>query len=729
MPGESAGPAARDDTLGGVQAVFAPRSIAVIGASADPSKRGHRVLTSLRTAGFEGAVYAVNPRGGSVDGIPLLSSVDDLPADVDLALVALPSTSVPDVVERLAERGVKAAVVLANGFRESGADGAALEERIASVLRRSTIRVVGPNTSGVINTMLGVNLVGVADVPPGPVSLIAQSGNMLLTAIEDVRASRGPGLHCYVGLGNQLDIGLAECLPLLAESPGTKAIAVHCEGFSDGRALLQTAAAVTSRCPIVMLRGGRSTAGQRAALSHTGSAASSDRVATAVLRQAGIELVDRADELMAVAGVLAAAPLPTAGLGVAVLSDGGGHATLAVDAFEAAGVPLAELAPETQTVLRQLLGASASVRNPVDVAGATDGDPYLFARCTDALMSDAGVGLVVIVGLLGAYHLRFDTALEAAEEAAAHELVRVMRFHGRPVVVHSCYSGRDIHNHATLRSGDIPVLPSLDHTVRAVAALVRRSDRLHTADRRSSLELPQPRPHHRGEPHLLSEPQARRILDAAGIATGRWQLVRRPDDLGAAVASLGGRCAVRVVSAEVAHKSDVGGVRLDVRSGDAEVWTDIVRAVRTHRPNARIEGMVVTPMAGGGVELLVGAYRDATFGPVVAVGLGGVLVDAIQDVAFRAAPLTETEAIEMINDTRAHTLIAGYRAFAKADLGDLVALVVGVADLIARDGTISEIDINPLIIDHNGLHLADVRVVVDRRPGDLGGGDPCRDTA
>ncbi|MBO0848581.1 MAG: CoA-binding protein, partial [Pseudonocardia sp.] len=378
-----------------------PRSVAVIGASSDPGKRGYQAVRALRLSGYPYPVYPVNPRGGELFGVPVLTSIERLPFGVDTALVALPGRVVPGVLRELAKVGVAGAVVLANGFRESGPAGAALEDELSAAIAGTSLRVVGPNTSGILNAASGANLVGVSDVPVGPVSVLTQSGNMLLSLLADDRAGGGPGFHSYVGLGNQLDIGYHECLAYLARQPDTKSIAVHTEGFTDGRAFLVAAAEATRSCPVVLLRGGRSEAGRRSALSHTGSVAGSDAVASAVLSQAGVELVDRSDELAMLAGVLATAdPVPT-GRGVAVLSDGGGQATLAADALGAAGVGLADLAEDTRSALRALLGEPASVANPVDVAGATDTDPALFAAAADLLFRDPSVGVVLIVGLFG----------------------------------------------------------------------------------------------------------------------------------------------------------------------------------------------------------------------------------------------------------------------------------------------------------------------------------------
>lgn len=694
--------------------LFDPRSIAVIGASTDPAKRGYQAVRALQDAGYPHPVHAVNPRGGTVLGLPLLTGIGELPAGVDVALIALPGRAVPAALRELAGVGVAGAVVLANGFRESGADGAALEADLRAAIAETGIRVVGPNTSGLLNVATGANLVGVPDVPAGPISVVTQSGNMLLSLLADDRALHGPGFHTYTGLGNQADVAYDECITQLAGMPGTGSIAVHCEGLQDGRAFLVAASRATRDRPVVLLRGGRSEIGQRTALSHTGSVAGSDAVATAVLAQAGVELVDRSDELAVLAGVLATtAPVP-AGRGVAVLSDGGGHATLAADALSAAGVDLAALSDDTRARLRTLLGAPAAVANPVDVAGATDTDPTLFAKAAEILMEDPAVGLVLIVGLYGGYHLRFDARLRDAEDATAYELTAMSARHRLPALVQSCYAVHQPANHQILRRGGITVLSSIDHAVRAVTALHRRGRRLATADERSDLTLPTVH----GTPvgtGLLDEPAARRLVESAGIHTGGWRLVTTADEAAAAVADLGVPCALKIVSPQVVHKSDVGGVHLHVTPHTArQAWTTIVESVNARVHDARINGMVVAPMARPGVELLVGATVDPIFGPVVAFGSGGVMVEALRDVTFRAAPFAHLEALEMIEETVASRMLNGYRHLPRVDRDALAAFLVRVGDVAVGTPGLAELDLNPVVANETGVLPVDVRVVLDR---------------
>lgn len=688
-----------------------PRSIAVIGASTNPAKRGYQAIRALQEAHYAHPVFPVNPSAETILGLPVTSAITELPYGIDAALIALPAAAVPDALRDCARVGIPGAIVLANGFKETGERGAEAETRLREAIAETGVRVIGPNTSGMLNVSSGANLVGLPGVPEGPVSIVTQSGNMLLSLVNDDRQLNGPGFHAYVGLGNQSDVRYDECIEALARQPETGSVALHSEGFVDGRAVLTALAATAPNTPVVLLRGGRSEIGQRTALSHTGSIAGSDAVATAVLRQAGAELVDRSDELAVIAGTLATTPALPAGKKVAILSDGGGHATLAADALADAGVALAAVSDATQQALREILGTAAAVHNPVDVAGATDADPAVFADCIRTLVADPEVGMVLIVGLFGGYHVRFDPRLAAAEDATARELLTISADSGIPLLVQSCYAAEDLGNHNLLREGGVQVVASIDHAVRAVTALYRRGRRIATAAQRSSLVLPEQSP--RVLPAgVFDEPGARRLVEAAGVDVGPWTLAASAEEAAAAVAEFGVPCALKVVSAQVLHKSDAGGVVLNVTADDArDRASAMLRAVRTHVPDAVIDGIVVTPMAEPGVELLVGATRDPIYGPVVAFGTGGVLVEALADVTFRAAPFTELEALEMIDETVASRMLDGYRNLPAVDRGALARFLVEIGDIVAATPQISELDLNPVIASGNRILPVDVRVI------------------
>lgn len=690
-----------------------PQSIAIIGASTNVAKRGYQAIRALQEAGYRHPVYPVNLNAQEILGLNVTRSILELPAGIDAALIALPGHAVPTALRECAQMGIPGAIVLANGFKEIGQAGSELEQELQKTMAETGIRVIGPNTSGILNVSSGANLVGLPGVTSGPISVITQSGNMLLSIVNDDRQFHGPGIHAYVGLGNQSDVNYAECISALMRQSETGSIAMHSEGFQDGRGLLQAICATTPHKPIVLLRGGRSEAGQRTALSHTGSIAGSDAVAIAVLRQAGAELVDRSDELAVLAGVLATTSAVLAGRKIAVLSDGGGHAALAADALAAASVPLAELSDATHSKLREILGHAAALHNPVDVAGATDADPSIFADCVRVLAKDPQVGLILIVGLYGGYHIRFDSRLADVEDKTAHALLEISSQSKIPVLIQSCYAAGDVENHTILRTGGIQVLASIDHAIRAVAALYVRGRRLTSVEQRTDFDLPSPKVQSH-PPGALDEPDARKMVEAAGIDLGQWEFVTTADAVARAVARLGVPCAVKIVSSQILHKSESGGVALQVTTSDAKNTAEVmIQTVVKNVPQAEIAGFVVAPMAPAGVELLVGATRDPIYGPIIAFGMGGVLVEAVADVTFRAAPLTLLEAHEMLQETMVSRMLDGYRHLPSVNRDALANFLVRVGDLVAQEAQINELDLNPVVAAGTLIRPVDVRIILN----------------
>ncbi|MBB3064533.1 acetate--CoA ligase family protein [Limibacillus halophilus] len=689
-----------------------PHSVAIVGASANPDKRGYQIIKALKKAGYAHAIYPVNPRGGSILDVPVVTSIAELPDQVDVAVIVRPAEEVADILIECGQRGVAGAVVLAHGFRERGDQGAEAERQLQAALVESGVRIIGPNTSGMLNCTVLADLIGLPELPPaGPVSVLTQSGNMILSVVEDNRSINGPGFDLIAGLGNQSDAGYAELIGTLSARDATRAIAIYSEGFPDGRGFLDAADRVARTCPIVMLRGGRSAEGQKAALSHTGSIAGADAVATSVLRQKGVTLVDRSDELLPVAALLATAKLPDVGKGVVVLADGGGHATLAVDALSRAGLPLSDLSDATQARLRAVLGLGASVGNPIDVASAADAYADVFADCIEILAEDPSVGLVLVNGLFGAYHIRFDDSFLPAEDKAAERLVAVQKAINVPLVFHSCYADRKPDNHDTLRRGDIQVFPSIDVAVAGASALYKRAqwlaqtfgDAPERAGGTNRVQVPG---------GLLPESVARRVLQGLGVSTGTWSAATDAASVRAAIADIGTACAVKVDSSKVVHKSDVGGVHLGVTvETAADVANQISESMAGQTPPVIDFGYLVAPMVKSGVELFVGAINDPVFGPVVLFGTGGVLVEAADDVAFRAAPITPAEAMCMIAETRVSKLLDGFRSFEKVDTAELAAFIASVSEAVSRLDGLSELDINPVIASRDAIHPVDVRLV------------------
>ncbi len=429
----------------GLEKVMHPRSVAVVGASKIETKRGFQAIRTLLDEKYEGNIYPVNPKEDRILGFKCFHSIAEIDAPVDVALIATPAATVPAILKECGRKEIAGAVILAGGFRETGSQGRELEDEIVSVAYQNNIRIIGPNTSGMLNLVDNLNLVGIRNVPKGNIALLSQSGNMALSLITEAKLKSGKGFSYYVGVGNEADIKFHEYLEFFRQDPYTRAILMYVEGMREGRKFLQQAYITTQEKPIVLLKSGRSTTGMRSAGSHTGALAGMSQVAQGAFKRAGIIVIENSDELFPATETLSSCP-PIRNNQVAILADGGGHATIAADILTDYGVELPELGERTQHKLHEILPAAASVTNPVDVAGGTDADPSLFADCANIILKDPNVGGLLIVGLFGGYGIRFTESLSLKEEDAAHQMGKMVAKGHKPIIVHSLYSSAQPHS-------------------------------------------------------------------------------------------------------------------------------------------------------------------------------------------------------------------------------------------------------------------------------------------
>ncbi len=698
----------------------------IVGASADPTKRGNRAVRALRDSGFRGRIVPVHPGGGELFGLPVARGASDLAEPPDLVLVSTPAATVPAVLEEWGSAGARAAVVLAAGFAESGDSGSALERAVHDVAARTGMRVVGPNTSGILNLPIGLNLIGVDAVAPGSLSLLVQSGNIALALITEA-ARAGLGFSCVIGLGNEADVAFHECLDFLAADKYTGAIVIHAEGFRDGGAFLAAARRAAGK-PIVMIKGGRTTPGSSAARSHTGAISGSYAALRAGLAQAGVIEARRTDELLPVISTLVGQRPVLARGGIVILSDGGGQSTIAVDNLAERSVPLASLGPRTQRRLRELLGPAAAVTNPVDLAGAADRDPLVFARALELIAFDQGIAGVLIVGLFGGYAIRFAPSLIDAEVEAARRLPEIARRAGIALIVHTVYAMSESEPLHALREAGILALGSLEVACRCASAVVERQavvERLRSTPNEwppgcGSLQgtgsdrgvFDEARREGRS---ALLETEARELVASFGLSLVPARLCRTSDEAAAAASSID-HVAVRAVSPSVPHKTEAGAVTLNVAHADVARATErVFEAVRTwcarRARNADIRGALISPMLARPVaELLVGIVRDPDFGPVITVGAGGTTVELQRDVATRVLPISPAEVHEMLRELRIAPLFAGYRGAPGADTGAIEHAVTALARCALACPEIAEIEVNPLFVYEDRAVAIDVRV-------------------
>lgn len=723
----------------GLEQIFAPRSIAVVGASADPAKRGHQILRALRESAYPGRVFPVNPRGGSILGLTVIPSIGALPETPELAVLCTPAQAGPELVRECGARGIAGAVVLAVGFGESGPEGRALEDELSRAARDAGVRLIGPNTSGLLNMRGGVNLVGARGVRTGGLALLVQSGNMALALMTEATERSWDGISLYLGVGNELDVGFAEALDYLGGHDGTHAIIVYAEGFRDAGAFLSAAARVSRAKPIVAIKSGRTARGARAALSHTGSVAGPYERLGAAMKQAGVVELERADELLHVAETLGRQSVIPGEAGIVILSDGGGQGTLAADTLVESGARLAEPSKATQDALRGLLGRAAAIDNPIDLAGAADLEPEVFGRAVEILVDDASVGIVLLVGLFGGYGIRFADSLARGESIAAAAMAAAARSSGCGLIVHTMYALQRSPPLAVLGERGVPVVASLEVACRCAHELQRRSDRLERPpwsyappagadddggdDRHPAVDEARA-----AGRRTLNEPEARAVLADAGLTFEPAIVARSGEEAAEALRRIGAPVAVKLVSSAITHKSDVGGVVLSVttESDARSAYDRIVERARatqadrspTEDPCVTVAAMLEAPRA----ELLVGAYRDPDVGPVVTLGAGGVWVEELDDVAIRVLPVDDIDLEEMLGELRIARVLQAARGLAAVDPSPIVATVRAVTRAITGWVDIAEVDINPLFVYERRVVPVDVRIVLMEDTGRGGEG-------
>ena len=704
--------------------VLNAESVAIVGASKNETKRGFQAIRILLDEKFAGKIYPVNPKEKSILGLRCFPQVSAIDAEVDMALITTPAKTIPAILDDCGKKGVQGAVIIAGGFGELGSEGRKLENAVVEAARRNGIRLIGPNTSGMMNIKERLNLVGLKDAPKGDIALLTQSGNMALTLITEAKLKSRKGFSYYVGVGNEADIKFHEYLEFFRKDPDTRAILMYVEGMRQGREFLQQAYKTTIDKPIVLLKGGRSATGKRSAGSHTGALAGMSEVAKGALERAGIIFIENSDELFPAAETLSSLP-PISNNQVAILADGGGHATIAADLLTDLGVKIPQLAQETQEKLKAILPFAASVPNPVDVAGGTDADPSLFADCASIILSDPNVGGLMLVGLFGGYGIRFAESLSLMEEDAAHQMGKMVNKWGKPILVHSLFASEKPHALELLRYYNIPVFDSLDVACKSIGVLAQYGQYLSAYHEKANFvfnwgagALPEGREiieavKAEGRSALL-ETEAKKLLSLHQAPISDDSLATTADEAVSMAQRVDGEVALKIVSPDILHKSDAGGVQVGLNTDDQvrKGFHAIMENARAYNPDADIRGVLVSAMARKGVEVIIGTKIDDQFGPIIMYGLGGIMVEILKDVAFRVLPISEDSARNMIAETKSYPILDGVRGNPGYDKEALVDLLVQCSGLIESYPEIEEMDLNPVIVHENGLSIVDARLIL-----------------
>ena len=686
--------------------LFEPRAIAVLGASADPTRIGGRPVANLLKFGYQGPIYPINLRADMVQGLRAYPEITDVGQPIDLAVLAIPATGVKPALQACAKAGVGTAIVFASGFGEMDEQGAAAQADLSAVARETGMRILGPNCLGMMNIAAGA-ICTFGQAPnfglprPGGLSFVSQSGAFgtftFVTAMQ-----RGLPAGRWVSTGNEADIEVADCIDWLAGDPATQVIMTYMEGCRDGPKLiaaLQKARAAD--IPVVVIKVGRSETGAAAAASHTAALAGADTVYDAVLRQYGALRARSVDEFLDI-GTAALMGKRPSGRRLGIITMSGGAGVLMADAAEEAKLEVAPLSAETQARLRAIV-PFAGVQNPVDVTGQIGNDPTLFPRFGAVMLREGGYDAVVGFHAVG--------GLDATTGGAIADHWQTLRetFPDLPIFL-SMRSTAALRER--LEAMAIPVFDEPGRMVAAVAALARRAAR--------ATDPPPPPGDVRLDGATLSEAAAARVLSAAGIAMVPHRVVHSAAGALAAAAALGMPVVLKIVSPDIAHKSDIGGVRLNLadEAAVAAAHDEILAAVRRHAPEAAIEGMMVAPMRRGGLECIVGVQSDPVFGPMVMLGLGGVFVEVLRDVAFRHAPFGMQAARAMIAELRGAALFAGPRGQPAADIEALAETLVRLGRFAADNaGRFGGIEINPLLVLPAGQGVIGLDALITARGG------------
>jgi len=709
-------------TTASLRAFFHPQAVAVIGASRNPSSIGYRLLEALTTNHFRGPIYPVNPKATEILGIPVHPSVQAIPGPVDLALIAVPRDQVLSVVDDCAAKGVRSLIVITAGFAEVDGDGVALQQQLVDTVRRHGMRMIGPNCFGLLNTEPAVSLNATFTAlfpPPGRVAMSSQSGAIGIATLAEARRLH-IGISAFVSVGNKADVSTNDLLQYWEDDPATDVVLLYMESFGNPRRFARIARRVSRHKPIVAVKAGRTQSGRRAASSHTAALAASDVAVDALFRQAGVIRAETLDEMLALAGGLSAQPLPS-GRRVGIITNAGGPAILCTDACEAGGLVVPELAARTKATLRTFLPSAAALNNPVDlIASAT---PEQYAKAIETLLAADDIDTLIILYIsltladTGGIAQGIQTGIENGRNAGAKT---------KPVFI-GWMAEDDADRVFALPAETIPVysLPETPAVVlsKSVAYAEWRQQPLGIIPDFEDLDLSAARERcatalsQRG-PGWLTTEETRQVLRAMRLPVQSGGVAQTADEAVTLATQVGYPVAVKLASHRILHKTEIGGVHLNL--ADEQAVRRSFEAIRARLAQENkldaMEGVLVQPMLSGGTEVMVGVTHDPLFGPLIAFGLGGIHVEILGDVRFRITPLTDRDASEMVREIKGYRLLQGYRGHPSADVEALEEVLLRLSRLVEEIPEISELDLNPIFAlpPGQGCRIVDARIRIEK---------------
>ncbi len=692
------------------EALLSPETIAIIGASKTPGKVGQTILANLIQGGFPGRIVPVNPSTDELLGLKCYRDLHDFNDEVDLSVIAVPVGAVKSAVRSSMDAGAKAVVVISAGFKEVGPEGAALEREVAALCAHNGARLMGPNCLGLINTERSMNASFASQLPArGPASVISQSG-ALCTAILDWVVGRHLGLAKMVSLGNKADLSEIDFLKALADDTQTRVIVGYLESISAGNEFLREAESVAMKKPVIILKSGTSAAGSRAASSHTGSLVGADIAYGAAFKRSGVIRAETFEALLDYALALAMQPLPR-GDRVAIITNAGGPGIMAADAVEQAGMRVAVLARATASALKAKLPTAASVGNPIDVLG--DADPERYVTALKAAQDDDSVDAIIVLLTPQAMTHPAETARVIAGALSGEKPVLAAFMGGKEVM-----PGRD-----ELVADNLPDYPSPERAAAALKAMVDYSNWLNRPPRivtrfpvnRRRVERIIGRYQRIGKSQV-NEVDAKEILGAYDFTVPKGGIASDVEQATAIAGRVGYPIVMKILSPDIVHKSDMGGVKLNLANPVAVADAFDLMMLRTKRkaPQAEITGAYIEKMAPAGVEVIIGMSRDPQFGPMLMFGLGGIFVEVMKDVTFHLAPITADEAMQMLRGTKSYAMLEGARGRTGVDLVAIASGLQRISQLVSDFPQIDELDINPFIVGTVGTDpiVADARITL-----------------
>lgn len=680
--------------------LLSPNSVAVIGASNDETKLGGMLVKNMLNAGFKGKLYPINPKGGEIMGLKAYPSVTDVGEPIDLAVVAVKAALVEGEVRKMKKAGIKYAAILTAGFKEDSPEGAELEKKLVQAAKESGVRFLGPNCFGLMCAGKGVNATFTYMLPKtGNISIFSQSG-AVGSSIIDWAVANQMGLAHFVTFGNKADIDEADILEEIAEDPETKVIGMYCEGISDGEKFVHAVENMSVKKPIVIFKSGRTQAGSAAASSHTGSLAGSDAVNNVIFNKLNIFRALDLDEMFDALGVFSTCS-PMKKDGIAIITNAGGLGVMSADAaFDAPHINAVKFSDETIAEIKRRVPTVAGLTNPIDVRG--DAKPEYFREVIDIVTKDPNVGGLVIMG----------SPLDTADLEAVAKIIVEMR-DDIPVPTTVCFAGgsKCDRANAILKEGRVPTYPTPDRAVRALSILRRYTIR--KDEKQDPLKVPaisgravsekiiaKVRSEGRGS---LTEAEGKEIFAAYGIPTPGEALVRCADDAASACDKIGYPVVMKIVSPDIQHKTDVGGVVVGVKNSAEAVaaYNRIMESCTKAAPNARIDGVSIQQMVSG-QEVILSMIRDPQFGPVISFGLGGIYVEILREISQAHVPMTEQQLDEMIKSTKAYKLMSGARGLPEADIESMKDVIKRMVLIALENPEIHELEINPVIVGLKG---------------------------